>query len=384
MVATKQTNGQRKSGRQGNNRKFKAAAMNGVGKVPRFNSRAAATGINAIMFSASQIPDNPGYVDFNEPTPPRQPVPKAVPKQPPGNDANGKPQRGPRRTNPGNSKRMNQPRNQNIGNGWGPQRIPGTQMPQQMPPPGPSGPHGMRNFQTPPMPRMGGRPPMGMRPPIIGPPPPPPPNMAPGRFGPPRPLIPPPLAGCPPMVPPPLGGPIRPPIRGGPLPPRGGPIRGAVPAGPGGPMRRNKNVIANRKNLRSSKRRAGNLPGNTTNNGTNAKAKKSTTTKKTLSEIINQYPLDKPWVTEEIREEHKKKEDIENRLKGNKDDKLFAEFKVQRDKFVKMYETARLEFIGKHPEQDIDKIMTESSDKDKGEKAKTNIENTNENQSAAT
>lgn len=116
-------------------------------------------------------------------------------------------------------------------------------------------------------------------------------------------------------------------------------------------MRRNKNVIGNRKNLRSSKRRAGNLPGNTTNNGTNAKAKKSTTTKKTLSEIINQYPLDKPWVTEEIREEHKKKEDIENRLKGNKDDKLFAEFKVQRDKFVKMYETARLEFIGKHPEQ---------------------------------
>ncbi|XP_058060658.1 DNA-binding protein K10 [Anopheles bellator] len=73
-----------------------------------------------------------------------------------------------------------------------------------------------------------------------------------------------------------------------------------------------------------------------------------------------EYPLDKAWVTDEIRVEHQKKTDLVNRLKGHRDDALFAQFKVQRDKFVKMYETARLEFIGKHPEQDVDKILTET------------------------
>lgn len=73
-----------------------------------------------------------------------------------------------------------------------------------------------------------------------------------------------------------------------------------------------------------------------------------------------EYPLDKPWVTEEIKAEHDKKCELAERLKGNKDDALFAQFKEQRDKFVKMYDAARLEFIGKHPEQDVDKILTES------------------------
>lgn len=73
-----------------------------------------------------------------------------------------------------------------------------------------------------------------------------------------------------------------------------------------------------------------------------------------------EYPLDQPWVTEEIKAEHDKKVHLADRLKGNRDDALFAQFKEQRDKFVKMYDAAKLEFIGKHPEQDVDKIMTES------------------------
>lgn len=73
-----------------------------------------------------------------------------------------------------------------------------------------------------------------------------------------------------------------------------------------------------------------------------------------------EYPLDKPWVTEEMKAEHEKKCELAERLKGRKDDALFAQFKEQRDKFVKMYDAARLEFIGKHPEQDVDKILTES------------------------
>jgi len=66
---------------------------------------------------------------------------------------------------------------------------------------------------------------------------------------------------------------------------------------------------------------------------------------KTLKNLINQYPIEKPWVTDEIRSEHDKKVDIENRLKGHKDDELFAQYKGQRDKFVSLYEAAREEYL---------------------------------------
>lgn len=94
-----------------------------------------------------------------------------------------------------------------------------------------------------------------------------------------------------------------------------------------------------------------------------------------------EYPLDKPWVTEEIKAEHDKKVELAERLKGNKDDALFAQFKEQRDKFVKMYDAARLEFIGKHPEQDVEKILTESVAADK---AKANNESQKSNDAVST
>lgn len=96
----------------------------------------------------------------------------------------------------------------------------------------------------------------------------------------------------------------------------------------------------------------------------NGKAMKPAIDKKIKPKVAvkpkEEYSLDKPWVTEEIKAEHDKKCELAERLKGNKDDALFAQFKEQRDKFVKMYDAARLEFIGKHPEQDVDKILTES------------------------
>ncbi|KAH8292855.1 hypothetical protein KR044_001176, partial [Drosophila immigrans] len=66
---------------------------------------------------------------------------------------------------------------------------------------------------------------------------------------------------------------------------------------------------------------------------------------KTLEDLVNQYPIDKPWVNDEIRAVHVEKLDIENRLKGNKDDELFAKFKVQRDRFVALYESAREDYL---------------------------------------
>lgn len=54
------------------------------------------------------------------------------------------------------------------------------------------------------------------------------------------------------------------------------------------------------------------------------------------------YSLEAPFVTDEIKEEHKKKEDILESLKGKgKNDELFARFKEQRDVFVKKYDEAK-------------------------------------------
>lgn len=54
------------------------------------------------------------------------------------------------------------------------------------------------------------------------------------------------------------------------------------------------------------------------------------------------YSLEAPFVNDEIREEHKKKEDILESLKGKgKNDELFAKFKEQREIFVKKYDEVK-------------------------------------------
>lgn len=58
----------------------------------------------------------------------------------------------------------------------------------------------------------------------------------------------------------------------------------------------------------------------------------------------DRYQLSKPWVTDEIKAAHEKKVELANKLKGNKNDELFAEFKVKRDEFVKLYDAARIEY----------------------------------------
>lgn len=143
------------------------------------------------------------------------------------------------------------------------------------------------------------------------------------------------------MMPPPppmLRPPPHPIMTRPPHPPMGPPLFLMGPMGPrngaGHPLRRNKN---NRRNNRSKP----NVNGGGIVNNRNRRIQ------------VNKYDINKPWVTDEIREIFNKKVELENKLKGNKNDQLFAEFKNQRDKFVKMYEARHLEFIGKHDKKVI-------------------------------
>lgn len=346
MVATKMVPNKRRGG-----------FNNGMPGRPRFKPGGpkplSARNMGA-MFNANQLGDNPGFVDFNDDVqiPSASTTVAAAPAT--TNGAAKGPARKP--GNP-NQKRMN------LKNGApGMRRMPpgmgGHWGPPMMPPMPPMFPMGRRNGPPPPPPHFR-VPPMGMRGMRGGPMmPPPPPN---GRFGPP--MGPGPMGMMPRMPPmPPMRGPMMGPM-GRMMPP---PMRGR-PDGP--PLRRNPN---------------GKLPPGRLGKGpkglgprgpppANGKVMKAIGGKKIKPKVPvkpkEEYPLDKPWVTDEMKAEHDKKVELAERLKGNKDDALFAQFKEQRDKFVKMYDAARLEFIGKHPEQDVEKILTESNENQKSNDA---------------
>ncbi|XP_001843093.2 DNA-binding protein K10 isoform X2 [Culex quinquefasciatus] len=299
----------------------------------QFNPRAMGA---AAMFTVNQLDDNPGFLDFNEdvqipPVPAQKTIPAAestTTDVAATTSEGGKAKGGPNRKANPNAKRF---RNGNM---------------RRMPPGGP----GVWGPPIPPMPPMfpmGGRrnggpfgpppphfrvPPMGMRG-MRGGPMMPPPN---GRFGPgPMPMMPPR-----PMMP-------MPPMRGGPMN-WGGPNNWNGP-----PMRRNPNGKLPPGGGRPGKVGPKGAAAAAVRNGKGPKVglgKKGTKSKEP-AKPREEYPLDQPWVTDEIKAEHDKKVQLADRLKGNRDDALFAQFKEQRDKFVKMYDAAKLEFIGKHPEQ---------------------------------
>ncbi|XP_029409345.2 DNA-binding protein K10 [Bactrocera dorsalis] len=316
---------------------FKNLGNGGGGPVHHGN-------FNPMMFNGSQIPDNPGYLDFNNPSPPvgigggsglgqmqhkkknNKNRPKGKPQtqfqQPPVNAPTQQNSNGNWNKNKGvqyqgsNNTTNNRFNGGNVGgprnfiNG-APNPANGPNRGRRMGPPGPvprgnlpmpamPPPHGFQPPMIPPMPPMG----RGPMPPPMGIQPPPPFLRRSGRIGP-IPPIPPPI---PPMIPPRM--------------PR------AMPPAP----------FSNAGKIKKP------------NTKLVKKVVKGKSTIKTLKNLVNQYPIEKPWVTEEIRAEYDKKVDIENRLKGNKNDDLFAQFKVQRDKFVSMYETAREEYLKKEAE----------------------------------
>lgn len=265
------------------------------------------SGLN-VLFNASQIPDNPGYMDFNNPTPPIAAPNSGINKKMTHPTGGGRPQRNMppsrnivethrsnwvgARNGRGAPIRHNHPKFGGRGGG-GNRQFNGMDMPRRPMPP------------IPPMPMRGPMPPIPLDPMGMGPVLPPVirNSMVGIRPGPPMPPIPPPMMRR---------------SRNAPPPPIRRPNNAVVPS----------RIMKHKRNSKPIK-------------ASSAPIKSDVPSKKTLKEIINQYPLDKPWVTDEIRQEHTKKEDIENKLKGKKNDELFAAFKVQRDKFVALYEAAR-------------------------------------------
>ncbi|XP_053659609.1 DNA-binding protein K10 [Anopheles marshallii] len=310
----------------------------------------------SVMFNANQLGDDPGFVDFNDDSltstangtgnnigGPKPSVSSVLD----GGNKNGNrrmnppPKRPMKNGAPGMRNRMNGGANGMLS--WG----------HQMPPPnmfpGPPAANRRGHMNPPPIPppippaHFRNGPGMRMRGPQGG-------RYGTGHPGPMsllsmnRPLPPPipPMAGR--SMPPP------PPGMGRMMPP---PLRHGLD----GPMRRNMNGNMHARGVGGKM-----LPfprnGMAPNGGAIGSNGKRTRARPPQHQSREEYPLDKPWVTQDIKAEHDRKAELANRLKGHRDDVLFAQFKEQRDKFVKMYEAARLEYIGKHPEQDVDKILT--------------------------
>lgn len=231
-------------------------------------------------------------------------------------------------------------------------------------------------------------PPPGMRRPPLGPPRghmggPPPPRMMmppPGRMAPPgrRPPPPPPMGPpgrmggrpMPPMPPPGrLGGPPGPgpmPMglgRGmGPLPPRGGmgPPRGRgglmppPPMGPPGPFRPGPPGPMMGPPMRGRGRGRGMIRGRGSVRGRGGGIT-------TIKQKDKQGEMNKPWVTEGMKNEIMKKHKLHQKAKKTKSKDDWDAFKEQRNKVTTMLREAKLEYIGAHPEEDVDKILAEAA-----------------------
>lgn len=364
MVAARQGNMKRKNMNKGGNmrKNFKQGQQqqqqNNGGFKQQFPRNNRGNGMNnmtnaqlfsQMMNSVSQMMDNPGYMDFNEPNIRTSYPSKNVPNNNGMNNQNGggmimnknkinRGGRGGRFNKQGNGNgnprgNINGNNNQRNGNGMGNNgnnvnngngnggRFGSGRNQQQS---GNFGMNGnMKNGNNGPY-RNGGGPRMGplngmgngVRPNDFdnfgGP------QFYPQRFNP-GPMMPPP-----PQM-------MRPPMRGAPIM-----SRRPLPPGPMPPFRSNngpRNAPMKRKNkklLQNNQRRANRLQNRRRVGKNNPNGEK--------------YPLTKPWVTDEMKAAHAKKVELSNQLKGKKDDELFAEFKKQHDAFVAMYEAARVEF----------------------------------------
>ncbi|KAF2881669.1 hypothetical protein ILUMI_24526 [Ignelater luminosus] len=218
--------------------------------------------------------------------------------------------------------------------------------PRMPPPPGRMMPPRMRPPMGPPGPGM--RPPP---PPFRGPlPHPPPPNMmrGPGPRGPPPPGMRPPPPGMrppPPGMRPPPPPHMRPPMP--PPPPLMGPQRGPQRGFRGGPQ-----PLLPPDKLRRIQ------------HGKVIKKRKG---------AFNDIDLSKAWVSDSIKAEFAKKDELLKTAKSTKQQSDWASYREQRDKCNKIYAAAKMEYIGQHPEEDCE-MEKELIDEDESNESCTDDE----------
>lgn len=182
--------------------------------------------------------------------------------------------------------------------------------------------------------QMGRMPPpsMGIRQMPLGPPPPglrpPPPPMRCGRMPPPPNRIPFGQRGPPPLMrPPPNVGPCMrpPPHMMHPM----GPLPMMPPPGVRGTGFRPPPLLQMNKQRRIQKGRV--------------------VKKRRLS--LKDMDLSKPWVTEEIKEEFNKKDQLLQSAKATQSPTDWSQYRDQREKCSKLYTTTKQKFVGQHPEE---------------------------------
>lgn len=67
--------------------------------------------------------------------------------------------------------------------------------------------------------------------------------------------------------------------------------------------------------------------------------------------FAKEIDLSKPWVTEAVKNEFSKKEELLKKAKESSKPEDWVSYKEQRDKCTTVYEVAKLEYIGQHPEE---------------------------------
>lgn len=81
----------------------------------------------------------------------------------------------------------------------------------------------------------------------------------------------------------------------------------------------------------------------------------------TIKQKDKQGEMNKPWVTEAMKNEIMKKHKLHQKAKKTKNKDDWDAFKEQRNKVTTMLREAKLEYIGAHPEEDVDKILAEAA-----------------------
>ncbi|XP_076057664.1 uncharacterized protein LOC143035058 isoform X2 [Oratosquilla oratoria] len=74
-----------------------------------------------------------------------------------------------------------------------------------------------------------------------------------------------------------------------------------------------------------------------------------------------QNEMNKPWITEAMKNEIMKKHKLHQKAKKSKSKEDWDAFKEQRNKVTTMIREAKLEYIGAHPEEDVEKILAEAA-----------------------